>query len=257
MDKSVLVRCFGFAATLVHSDTAVLDRWLWLRRRLPETRNGERLVDIGCGSGAFSIGAARRGYEALGLSWDERNQQVAAERAELCRARATFRILDIRTLGNFPELREQFDVAISCETVEHVLDDRKLFRDMAACLKPGGRLLLTTPNANYIPIVKHHMGPFSSVEDGGHLRKGYSRAMLTELCTQSGLVVEEFSFCSGVVSQFICRLQAWMSGLPSALGWLLVLPLRPFPPVLDTAATKITGWPYYSICMEAYKPRFK
>ena len=41
------------------------------------SRNQEALIDIGCGSGAFSIGAALRGYNSLGLSWDERNQQVA------------------------------------------------------------------------------------------------------------------------------------------------------------------------------------
>lgn len=257
MDKSTLVRWFGFAATLVHSDTAVLDRWLWLRQRLPETRNGERIVDIGCGTGAFSIGAALRGYDALGLSWDERNQKVAAERAELCGAPATFRTLDVRALDTYPELSGQFDIAISCENVEHVLDDCKLFRDMAACLKPGGRLLLTTPNARYVPIVREHMGPFSTVEDGGHLRKGYTKSMLTELCNQSGLLVEEFSFCTGALSQFICKLQTRTARLPSALRWLAVLPLRPFPPILDTAVTALTGRPYYSICLEAYKPRFK
>src|SRR5215831_5582861 len=85
MDRSLLVRLFGFPATLVHGDTLVLDRWRWLKRRLPVTANGERLLDVGCGTGAFTIGAARRGYHALGLSWDERNQTTARQRADLCR----------------------------------------------------------------------------------------------------------------------------------------------------------------------------
>src|SRR5215831_19166903 len=86
MYKSVLVRLFGFPATLVHGDTLVLDRWRWLKRRLPQTANGEKLIDVGCGTGAFTIGAARRGYVALGLSWDERNQAEATRRAAICRA---------------------------------------------------------------------------------------------------------------------------------------------------------------------------
>ena len=79
MDKSLLVRIIGFPATLLHGDTLVLDRWLWLKDRLPNTKNGDTLLDIGCGTGAFSVGAALRGYESLGLSWDERNQRVAGE----------------------------------------------------------------------------------------------------------------------------------------------------------------------------------
>jgi 2-polyprenyl-3-methyl-5-hydroxy-6-metoxy-1,4-benzoquinol methylase len=72
MDKSLLVRIFGFRATVIHGDLLVLDRWLWLKKRLPFTRNGEKLIDVGCGSGAFTIGAALRGYQAIGLSWDVR-----------------------------------------------------------------------------------------------------------------------------------------------------------------------------------------
>ena len=64
MDKSLLAKLVGFPATLIHGDTLVLDRWLWVRKRLPETRNGETLLDVGCGTGAFSIGAARLGYQA-------------------------------------------------------------------------------------------------------------------------------------------------------------------------------------------------
>jgi 2-polyprenyl-3-methyl-5-hydroxy-6-metoxy-1,4-benzoquinol methylase len=91
MDKSLLVRIFGFPATLIHGDTLVLDRWLWLRQRLPVTANGDSLIDIGCGTGAFSIGAAKRGYQALGLSWDERNQMEAKKRAQICGVNASFK----------------------------------------------------------------------------------------------------------------------------------------------------------------------
>lgn len=38
MKKSILVKLLGFPATLIHGDPLVLDRWLWLRRYLPETK---------------------------------------------------------------------------------------------------------------------------------------------------------------------------------------------------------------------------
>src|SRR5262245_35429911 len=191
MDKNLLVRLIGFPATLLHGDSLVWDRWRWLKARLPRTGNHEKLIDIGCGTGAFTIGAAKRGYAALGLSWDERNQTVAAERARICRAPlATFEVLDVRKLDQQHELADKFDYAICLETIEHILDDRKLLRDIARCLRPAGRLLLTTPNYHYRPITKMDEGPFSTTEDGWHVRRGYTDAMLRELCEQSGLVCE-------------------------------------------------------------------
>ena len=256
MEKSFLVRMFGFPATLIHGDSAVLDRWQWIKRRLPVTANGEKLLDIGCGTGAFTIGAAKRGYDALGLSWDERNQSVARDRARLCQANnARFDICDVRQLDERPEYREQFDVALCAENIEHILDDFKLVRDVARCLKPGGRLLLTTPNFHYRAITKEDNGPFCETETGWHVRRGYTSSMLRELCAQAGLVCESISFCTGLLSQKATGLMRVASRLHPWLGWGAILPLRPLIPILDPLATRCLAWPHYSICLEAYRPR--
>lgn len=255
MNSSFLMRVFGFPASLIHGDLLILDRWLWLRPRLPRTRNGEQLIDIGCGSGAFTIGAALRGYESVGLSWDERNQQVATERAALCSAAAIFPICDVRRLDECSEFNGKFDVAICFENIEHIMDDRKLMKDIFRCLKPGGFLLLTTPNYRYRAITRGDDGPFERTEKGGHVRRGYTRTMLEELCDESGFVVEETSSCSGFFSQRITALLRLLSR-PLPLGWIVTLPLRILPPILDPILRKFTAWPDFSICLVAYKPRF-
>jgi 2-polyprenyl-3-methyl-5-hydroxy-6-metoxy-1,4-benzoquinol methylase len=258
MDKSLLVRVFGFPATLVHGDTLVLDRWRWLKNRLPVTANGERLLDVGCGTGAFTIGAARRGYRALGLSWDERNQATAQYRAELCHTPgASFDVLDVRRLDTRSDLRDTFDVALCLECVEHILDDRKLIRDIAACLRPGGRLLLTTPNYDYRAITREDNGPFAPAETGWHVRRGYTQAMLRELCDEAELRCEEVGYCSGWMSQKVTLLLRALSSVHPLIGWGLTLPLRLLPPAFDGLLTRCTGWPGYSICLTAYKPRFR
>lgn len=250
---NILVKIFGFHATLIHGDTLILDRWLWLSDRLPRTKGKETMLDVGCGSGAFSLGAAKRGYIATGLSWDERNQKIAQERARILKIEdANFPICDVRKLDMEKDLIGKFDFAINFENIEHVLDDRKLMIDIANCLKPGGRLLMTTPYFHYIPMTKGDIGPFSDVEDGGHVRRGYSKQMLIELCEQAGLKVEEISFCSGFFSQKTTAILRKLAHINHLVAWGTILFLRPLIPVLD----KFIPSRGYSICMEAYKPKY-
>jgi SAM-dependent methyltransferase len=257
MDRSILVRLFGFPATLVHGDTLVLDRWRWLSQHLPTTANDDVLIDIGCGTGAFTIGAAKRGYKAIGLSWDERNQREASRRAQMCGVTAAFSVCDVRHLHLCDEYNERFDVAICLECIEHILDDRKLIVDIAACLKPGGRLLLTTPNFYYRAITAGDNGPFHKCETGGHVRRGYTSAMLRELCRAAGLICEELSYCGGFFSQKTTSLWRKFSTLHWSIGWSVILPLRPIALLLDLVTQSWTNFPQFSICMVAQKPRFQ
>lgn len=252
---SLLVRLIGWPMPLLHFDTGVVDRWLWLRERLPPADGSQSLIDIGCGAGAFTIGAARRGYQALGLSWDSRNQQVAAERAAMCKATtARFEVQDVRSLDVRKDLSGRFDYAILCEVIEHVLNDEKLLRDAAACLRPGGTLLLTTPNINLHAIDPNHNGPFSTLEDGGHVRKGYSAERLNELARSAGLVADRISYCTGPVSQIVIWVHFHLRRTHPLLGWAAIHPLRPLPIVLDPLVGKVSRWPWYSICLEAHRP---
>ena len=197
-NKSLLVKLFGFPATLIHGDPCVLDRWIWLKKRIPKTKNNEYLLDVGCGSGAFTIGSAIYGYKSHGVSWDQRNKGIAETRAELCgvEKKCTFEVFDVRELDKKKDWKNLFDVCVNFENIEHVINDQKLMQDIANCLKPGGRLLLTTPNYYLHPITESDKGPFYNVENGDHVRRGYTSQMLIELCEGANLKIEEISFCS-------------------------------------------------------------
>lgn len=257
-NATVLVRRFGFIATLVNGDAMTLDRWQWLSRHLPRTRNGERLLEVGCGSGAFTIGAALRGYDALGLSWSEFDLGRARARAEACgvAARALFETNDARRLGERTDLAGRFDVVICCETIEHILDDRRLMLDLHACLRPGGRLLLTAPNHDYRAITPSDDGPFCETETGWHVRRGYTSVMFRELCAEAGLVPEKLEYCSGWLSQKISWWWRLLERVGPRTAWLCTLPLRVLPPLFDRPLTRLLRWPGYSLCLVAYRPRF-
>lgn len=257
MIKNLFLKFFGFKFTLICGDPLVINRWFWLRGRLPITKNNEKLLDIGCGSGGFTIGAGIQGYESTGISWDQRNQEIAANRAKVLNvSNVGFEIFDIRNLDSRDDWFEKFDICINFENIEHILNDRKLIQDITRCLKPGGRLILTTPYYLYHPINAEDMGPFSPIENGEHVRRGYSQSMLRELFELAGLKIECIDYCSGLLSQKLCALQRGISGVHPMLAWIVILPLRIFPVALDPILSKLMKYPFYSICIEGYKPRF-
>jgi SAM-dependent methyltransferase len=255
--KSLLVRVVGWPMPLLHGDTGVMDRWVWLRQRLgyDKTSAPPRLLDLGCGSGAFTIGAARMGYDALGLSSDDRNMEVARERAQYCGATSVrFENCDLRHLSARKDLHGKFDVILLFEVLEHVVDDEKLLREAVKCLKPGGRLLFTAPNFDMVPIDPEHAGPFPEVENGHHVRRGYRPEDLHRLGKAVGLEPGEISYCMGWASQAVTRLYFQLSTrIHHTVGWLAIHPLRPAA-MLDPILPKWVDWPPYSICWEARKP---
>src|SRR5438046_10277452 len=52
------------------------------------------------------------------------------------------------------------DLVVSFETIEHVPDARALVFEIRRVLKPGGRLVLSTPNRAFGPPERHTGNPF-------------------------------------------------------------------------------------------------
>lgn len=241
--RDLLVRALGWRALMIQGDPCVYDRYRWVRRRL--AAGAGRTLDAGAGNGGFAIFAASIGNVSVGLSFDEGEMRDAERRAALCGIEnVAFRVHDLRD----GPAAGGFDQVICLEVAEHILDDDKLFRDVAAALRPGGRLLLTTPFARHRPL---HGETLSETEDGGHVRWGYSEARLRELCDGASLTPVSFGFLSGVVSQRLTNLQRRLRPFGSArLGWAAVFPLRLLQ-LVDRPLTSATRFPPLSIAMVA------
>jgi SAM-dependent methyltransferase len=246
------LRAFGWKPLLIHGDPCVLDRWLWLRRHL--RRGRVRTFDAGCGNGAFSIYAARCGNDVLAASFSPREQEDARRRAQtLGVAGIDFRTLDLRELEEHRESLGRFDQIICFETIEHLSDDEGLVRSLGAMLEPRGRLLLTTPFEGHHPLYSEEREP-SPVEDGSHVRYGYSQQRLRQIAEQAGLQVEDEGFISGLISQKLTDLMRRATARLGRLGgWLVVLPLRPLV-LLDAPLSRLLRYPYLSVALVGVKP---
>ena len=119
-------------------------------------REGDRVIDIGCGPGRHCIELAVRGYRAFGIDISETFiEQAKASAVE----GASFRRLDARALQNEDELHEKFDAAVClCQGAFGVMlddsDDLDVLRGAVAVLRPGGLLALSAFNSYF--SIRHH-----------------------------------------------------------------------------------------------------
>lgn len=247
----VLLRVFGWRFLLITGDPCVFDRWLWLRRLL--RRGSMRTFDAGCGNGGFSIFAAHLGNQVVAASFLSSEQESARRRADMLGVTdIDFRIIDLREIEAHRDELGRFDQIICLETIEHVSDDEGLVKSLAAMLNPGGQMLLSTPFDAHHPLYTEEREP-SPVEDGSHVRYGYSQERLRQIVNAADLEVAGEAFISGVVSQ---KLTDLMRRLTSRIGlfpaWALVLPLRVLV-VFDAPLSKLLRYPDLSVALCAVK----
>jgi 2-polyprenyl-3-methyl-5-hydroxy-6-metoxy-1,4-benzoquinol methylase len=115
----------------------------WLREKIARSvawlpyKPGGRLLDVGCGSGAFLIKMRRLGWQVEGVEVD----QTAV-------AQASRQGLEVHCCHleeqNFPE--NAFDAVTLSHVIEHVHEPVKLLTECWRLLKKGGRLVVMTPN---------------------------------------------------------------------------------------------------------------
>jgi cyclopropane-fatty-acyl-phospholipid synthase len=105
-----------------------------------ELREGQRLLEIGCGWGSLAIAAAERGAEVVGLTLS--TEQAAWAKEKVATA-GLAHLIEIR-LQDYRETADQFDAVASVEMVEAV--GRRFWGayvdSIARNLKPGGRAAL-------------------------------------------------------------------------------------------------------------------
>lgn len=120
--------------------------------RTPEVR-GRRILDIGCGHGAMSIGLAERGGEVVGVDPHSPRIEWARRNLEENHPDLKVRFLPIESTQLPPT--ERFDLVVSKDTFEHVEDLESLLVDLRQRLQPGGELWVGFSPLYYSPWGDH------------------------------------------------------------------------------------------------------
>jgi ubiquinone/menaquinone biosynthesis C-methylase UbiE/uncharacterized protein YbaR (Trm112 family) len=122
--------------------------------RLPEGR-GERLLDIGCNWGRWSIAAARKGYRPIGID-PSLDAVLAARRvSRQIGVEADFVVGDARFL---PFADNSFETVFSYGVFQHFSKEnvRLSLDEVVRVLKPNGKTLFQMPNKYGIRQYQQH-----------------------------------------------------------------------------------------------------
>ncbi len=148
---------------------------------LAEVRPGVRLLDLGCGSGAFAVAARGAGAEVVG---------VDIAQGALDRAAALDPGLDLRLApphGPLPLADGAVDLVWASEVIEHVADTARWLSEVRRVLAPRGRLLITTPFHGRLSLAASALaGPERRFDPQGQHLRFYTRRSLAGLLAEFG-----------------------------------------------------------------------
>jgi SAM-dependent methyltransferase len=172
---------------------------------------GERLLDIGCGSGRHTAAAIEHpGITAIGADRNPQHLYEARDRLDLhqrlaARACGRWALLaaDVRSL---PFIDESFDGIVCSEVLEHIVDDRAAVTEILRVLKSGRCLAVSVPR-RWPEKICWRLSKEYRQSSGGHVRI-YEHRRLRAMIESAGAS---------------CRRIHWSHSLHSPYWWLKCL----------------------------------
>ncbi len=130
-------------------------------------RAGERVLDVGAGTGNASLPAARTGAEVVASDLTPELLEVGRLRAEAQHLDLVWMVADAEDL---PCADGQFDVALSCVGVMFAPHHHDAARELLRVVRPGGRIALAswTPGG-FIGQLLSTLGPYAPPPPPGAL----------------------------------------------------------------------------------------
>jgi len=177
-----------------------------LKQILPD--RASRILDAGCGRGVITRSLSRR-YA---------NAEIDAVDADADAQRANREISEKAGFDNCNyidgDLTEyvsdsRYDLVVSVDNLEHVVDDRRVLRNFHASLEPSGVLVVHVPHFyRRWPVLFWQ----ENFDVPGHVRPGYHLAQLVERVEAAGFSVTRNGFSYGFLENLTNNISYWISG---------------------------------------------
>ena len=194
-------RPFGLLVYLVPHKSFYLDTHVMF---LPAVKGG-RVLDVGCGNGERLALLKTLGWNVKGIDPD----REAVEKAKQMGLDAD--CADPKAM-DYPN--DSFDAVISSHVIEHSPQPLEMLAECARVLKPGGRLVVVTPNAESFGL-EYYGRCWRGLEPPRHLQI-FSRPALEQAIKQVGL--NPIRSRTLLAPQILCASHALKTGIPMNNG---------------------------------------
>jgi 2-polyprenyl-3-methyl-5-hydroxy-6-metoxy-1,4-benzoquinol methylase len=207
----------GYYDAVFRRRRGIQSKWhhLKFQRVVREVSGCRRVLDVGCGPGTL-LGILGDDHDSAGI--DVSQQQIEYARRVYGNA---YRSFFGCTPSQLPDDLEPFDAITAVELIEHLPPDlvEDTVRQATERLRPGGKLVLTTPNFKSAwPLIERFVNRFGEVEyKFQHINK-YSHARLCGLLdslelqdieVSAYLLVSPFAALLGWrLADYVARLEA-------------------------------------------------
>lgn len=155
--------------------------YAYAARLLPGPAEAGRWVDLGCGQGEFLEQAGPAAARAFGLDFWSGNARAAARSGHPAVA------ADLN--HGLPFADGALDGVSLVEVIEHIVRAEGLVEEIARVVRPGGWLVLTTPNVVHWTYRWRTLTGHPPKQEGYHYRF-FTRERLARILAERGFVVE-------------------------------------------------------------------
>ncbi|MGD8807786.1 MAG: class I SAM-dependent methyltransferase [Chloroflexota bacterium] len=159
-----------------------------------------RLLDVGCGAGAFLVEAKRQGYEVVG-------QEISPFFIDYCRNELGLEIHDSE-IEDLSYEAETFDCITAFDVIEHHPDPRKLIDEMHRLLKPGGLSVISTHDIGN-PFARLYGKNWRYLNPIGHLTY-FDKQTLCRMLSECGFSIVHVSGIHTIDGSRAAELRNWV-----------------------------------------------
>ncbi len=176
-------------------------------------RKKGKLLDVGCGAGSDLRAFNKIGWEAVGVE----TNQTACDHARTMGLEVIYgTIFD----ANFPD--NSFDIVRLRHVLEHLDNPRKVLTEIKRILKPGGQVIITTPNIRSFNFTLFQQCWYH-LDVPRHLYL-FDDNTLKQLASKIGFKIRQITFASGTKG-LRESIQRWAEERKNPLS-LLIKPIK-------------------------------